>query len=395
LIKARWSHCNDIKSAIEEIMLQGNNTEITVKKYTSSSKKGAKDRRFIADAIYSIIKNYRFYEFISPTSNHPINGIIAAYFYQNNILPPEQEDWNIIEATKIEELKKLALTMPEVKFSVPQWLHDLGIKSLPDNWINIIKASILKAPIFIRVNNLKTNFRKLSNYFNKNNIQHKVENEHCIRLLDRMNLSQNKAFSDGWFEIQDLGSQQIAHFCNPRPGDFVIEACCGAGGKTLHLADLMENSGTIMALDVNNKAQEALKQRAQRASISIINIADYSDKDRLNLLIHTAQIVLCDVPCSATGVMRREIDQKWKLTPDKLQSLIDLQYQILVQSSKWVMVDGFLVYATCSVLPVENKDQITRFLELNPNFIFVEEKTLYPTEDGHDGFYMCKMRRIQ
>lgn len=375
-------------------MLQGNNTEVTVKKYTSSSKKGAKDRRFIADAIYSIVKNYRYYEFIGPLSKNPITGIIAAYFYQNNILPPEQEDWNIIEVTKIEEQIKLALMMPEIKFSIPQWLHDLGIQSLPSNWTSIIEASNFKAPIFIRVNNLKTNFRKLSNYFTKNNIQHKVENEHCIRLLDRINLSQNKAFSDGWFEIQDLGSQQIGLFCSPRPGDFVIDACCGAGGKTLHLADLMENSGTIMALDINDKAQEALRQRAHRAGISIVNIADYSDKDRLNLLIHTAQLVLCDVPCSATGVMRREIDQKWKLTPDKLQSLIELQHQILVRSSEWVIADGFLVYATCSVLPVENKEQITRFLELNPNFTLVEEKTLYPTIDGHDGFYMCKMRRI-
>lgn len=392
-MKARWSHCNDIRSALIEIMNEGGNTEITVKKYTSSPHKGSKDRRFIAEAIFDIVKNYRFYDYIKPERGDSFIAIITAYFYQNQILPPDNPEWQIIDPASIDQKIQEANLQPEVKYSVPQWLFEKGSQSLPNHWLGIIASSITKAPIYLRVNNTISDCNQLSRYFSKLGIGHTIVNENCIRLHNRINLNQDRAYQNGWYEIQDKGSQRIGHFCNPHIGMSIIDACCGGGGKSLHLADLMENSGHILALDINVNALKSFKNRLQRTPFTNISIADYNDAHKIESLNNSAEMVLCDVPCSATGVMRREIDQKWKLTPEQLNRLMDTQSSILSMSSHWVIPGGYLIYATCSVLPDENQNQIENFLRSHSEFLKIDEDQLYPETDGHDGFYMCKMQR--
>lgn len=393
MLKARWSHCKDIYSAIREIMENGKNTEITVKNYISQPQRGSKDRKFISEAIFNIVKNFRYYEFIAPEKEDRLNGIIAAYLFVNQIVPPDAGEWLMSSTSTTTDRMETAKSMPEILYSVPQWLHGIGKESLTSQWNSIISVSIEKAPVYLRVNTLKTNINKLGKYFKKEGIEFSGIDGDCLKLESRSNLSRDKGFLSGWFEFQDAGSQEIAKFCRPEPGMFVIDACSGAGGKSLHLASLMENHGNILALDVNTTALEKLKIRKERAGADIISISDYMDRDKLSSLIASADVVLCDVPCSATGVMRREPDQKWKLTIEKLQQLIETQFDILSRCSAWVKPGGRLIYATCSVLPLENKDQVDRFLSQHEDFFLADEKQLYPKHNGHDGFFMCMMIR--
>lgn len=375
-------------------MEEGRNAEYTVKKYTSSPNKGSKDRKFIAEAVFSIIKNFRFYSFIGPEADDPYTGTLLAYLVINNILPPDGEEWNRYPHVLTESKIREANLIPEIRYSMPQWLEEIGMRQLPHHWPEIRKVSVEKAPVYFRVNNLLTDVSRVSGHLNKNGIGHVIENEHCIRLTDRINAKTDDAYLNGWFEIQDMGSQAIAAFCNPLPGQAIIDACAGAGGKTLHLADLMHNEGNILALDINEKALEQLKIRARRARASIIAASDYSDPQKILDLDDSADLVLCDVPCSATGVMRREIDQKWKLSPEKLEELLHTQIHILGRASSWVVRGGHLVYATCSVLPQENHEQIRVFLQKHQDYKLVEEVQLFPRHNSHDGFYMCRMQRI-
>lgn len=393
MLKARWSHCKDISSAVREIMENGRNTEVTVKKFISSPQKGSKDRKFISESIFNIIKNFRYYEFIAPAGEDKYNGVLSAYLFVNDIQPPDSDEWTIPSPGETEDKIEKAKAIPEILYSVPQWLHEIGRDKISNQWTSIIQTSIEKAPVYLRVNTLKTDINKLGKYFKKEEIGFSRVDGNCIKLETRSNLSKDKGFLSGWFEFQDAGSQEIALFCHPEPGMFVIDSCCGAGGKSLHLACLMENHGNILALDINQGALDQLQVRKQRAGADVIAISNYSDSDKLQSLVESADIVLCDVPCSATGVMRREPDQKWKLTAEKLDELIHTQHNILKTSSSWVKPGGYLIYATCSVLPVENREQVERFLKERNDFSFVEEKQLYPEHEGHDGFYMCKMLR--
>ena len=187
-------------------------------------------------------------------------------------------------------------------------------------------------------------------------------------MKERRKLGNSTAFCNGLFEIQDAASQHVAPLLQVEPGQVVIDACCGAGGKTLHLAALMRNKGRLLALDVRDKPLHALAERAKRASISIIELG-VLDKDQVHTdLFATADRVLLDVPCSGLGTLRRNADLKWKLTAKEVARLTRVQAHILSDYSKFVKPGGKLVYATCSLLNDENQQIVSAFLAAHPQF---------------------------
>lgn len=394
-MKARWSHCIDIENMLREIMLDGKHAEFIVKKYNSAPNKGSKDRKFLAEAVFTIVKNFRYYEYLANFCEEELKFkmIINVYFHLNSISPPQGNDWPLLDLNVFESKLSEVASYPSVVFSMPEWLDNIGEQMLPNSWQKIREVSVQQAPVFIRINNLRADIKKVRNHLEKEGISFEVINEVCLKLNQRINLNTDKAYDAGWFEIQDEGSQMIGAFANPAADQFIIDACAGAGGKSLHMAALMENEGNILSLDVNEKALVQLKIRAERAGATIISVSDYNDAEKLKSLNDSANLVLCDVPCSATGVMRREIDQKWKFTGEKLENLLLIQQEILQNASLWVKKGGYLVYATCSVLPTENEIQIDSFLKRNPNFALIGSKQLLPESNGHDGFYMCKMQK--
>ncbi|HAR19787.1 MAG TPA: RNA methyltransferase, partial [Cytophagales bacterium] len=196
----------------------------------------------------------------------------------------------------------------------------------------------------------------------------------------------------GFFEIQDAGSQAIAPFLQAEPGMYVIDACAGGGGKTLHLAALMQNKGHIVALDVEEKKLTNLETRAKRADATIVESCLISDAS-IARLYQKADRLLLDVPCTGLGVLNRNPDAKWKLSIKEIDRVRKIQQSILENYPSMLKKKGIMVYATCSILPSENSNQVRRFLENHPkDFDLLEEKQIWPSE-GQDGFYMARIQK--
>lgn len=217
----------------------------------------------------------------------------------------------------------------------------------------------------------------------------------ALVLAKRQNLFRSPTFKEGLFEIQDASSQLVAAALEAAPGMRVIDACAGAGGKSLHLAALMENKGRILSMDVEEWKLKNTKLRARRAGVSIIEPKVIEGNKTIKRLKESADRLLLDVPCSGLGVLRRNPDTKWKLSPESIENMLTVQQEIIQNYSTMVKPGGIMVYATCSILPIENQDQIAAFLksERGQNFELVEDQKVLAHESGFDGFYIARMKR--
>ncbi|MDH6599787.1 16S rRNA C967 or C1407 C5-methylase (RsmB/RsmF family) [Myroides gitamensis] len=189
----------------------------------------------------------------------------------------------------------------------------------------------------------------------------------------------------------------VAPFLGVEPGMRVVDTCAGAGGKTLHMASLMENKGQIIAMDIYESKQKQLKIRAKRNSAFNIEYRIIEGTKTIKKLHDKADRVLIDAPCSGLGVIKRNPDTKWKLQPEFIEEIKKVQQQILQDYSKIVKVGGNVVYATCSILPSENEKQIEQFLasEHGQNFKFIKDHKVLAHQTGFDGFYMALLERVK
>lgn len=365
----------------------------SIEKWFRQNKKlGSRDRKFIAESAYEIVRNWR----ILFTSLFEENGIITPdkiekifYFWlsQNNLI----QNSNFIEASqKYSELRNI----PKYHFSVPDWLYEYGCKELgQEKWNTEIESLSSPAPLVIRCNMLKGTRSELQNLLANQGIETNIL-ESCSEALlikQKTNIFKLEEFKNGFFEVQDAGSQLIAPFLEVTQGMRVIDACAGAGGKTLHIAALMKNKGSIIALDVDALKLEELKKRAKRNAVFNVQQHCIENNKTIKRLENSADRLLLDVPCSGIGVLRRNPDAKWKLSEEFLIHLKDKQQYILSNYAVMLKKGGKLVYSTCSIFPSENEKQVEIFLQSHPNYILEEEKTIYPSVFGFDGFYMARI----
>ena len=182
---------------------------------------------------------------------------------------------------------------------------------------------------------------------------------------------------------------------DPQPGMRVVDACAGGGGKSLHIAALMQSKGVLIALDTVDWKLDALKLRARRAGASNIETRTIDTRKVIKRLHATADRLLLDVPCSGLGVLRRNPDAKWKLQPESIENLKLTQQDILQSYSPIVKTGGTMVYATCSILPSENRQQVDLFLasEAGKGWTLVSDRSILPQDEGYDGFYMALLKR--
>lgn len=217
----------------------------------------------------------------------------------------------------------------------------------------------------------------------------------ALRLADKAFLSKTKALTKGWIEIQDEGSQLIAYICNAQPGMQVLDYCAGSGGKTLALAAAMNNKGRLVAMDLETNRLEKARQRFRRAHVSdIIEVRPLEDEKNRKWLRRqkeTFDVTLVDVPCTGTGTWRRNPDMRWRTYGPDLETLLKTQAEILDRVAKTIKPEtGRLVYATCSLLPAENEEQVEAFLTRNPDFKVLPLAEAWPagTTAPGDGPYM-------
>ncbi len=360
---------------------------------------GSRDRKFIAETIYEMVRWKRLYNEIAGTKEHYTTENLWKNFAVFAVLKGYQlPDWKQFIDTPVRKIKgrfdELSNTR-KFKESIPDWLDELGEKEIGKAWDKEIHALNQQAKVILRVNSLKTNKLKLQ----KDLIAEGIDTiplknyPNALELVERKNVFTTEAFKNGHFEVQDASSQLVAPFLDVSEGMRVIDTCAGAGGKSLHLASLMNNKGQIISLDIYANKLKELKRRAKRNGAHNIETRPILNSKTIKKLKGTADRVLIDAPCTGLGVLKRNPDAKWKLQPEFVENIKKTQAEILDSYAQLVKKGGKLVYATCSIFPSENEDQVAHFLKNHPEYQLVEENKVSPAKSGYDGFYMALLEK--
>ncbi len=361
-----------------------------------NSKWGARDRRFIAETTYDIVRWHRLLQNITDAEPYDYWKLLGGWCILHEIELPAWEEFNGLSGKRIFERLAKMNNIRRFRESIPDWLDELGEQELGDRWDNELHALNEEAAVVLRANTLKISRSQLRDQLEGSGVETEAipELSDALELKQRQNVFRNPAFKEGLFEVQDANSQRIAPFLRLEPGMRIVDACAGAGGKTLHMAAVMKNKGRIIALDVEQWKLEELQKRARRAGVSNLETRIIESSKTIKRLENTADRLLLDVPCSGLGVLKRNPDAKWKLSPAFLSNVRELQRHILADYAGILKPGGLLVYSTCSILPSENEEQVKNFLTKNQGkFDFLEEKHCWPS-NGFDGFYMALLRKI-
>jgi 16S rRNA (cytosine967-C5)-methyltransferase len=362
---------------------------------------GSRDRSFIAETTYDIVRWKRLYAEIAevrePFDRPNLFRLFTVWATLKGISIP---DWPQFEATPTRKIKGRFDELSKnrrVRESIPDWLDDLGVKELGKKWDKELAALNKQAEVILRVNTLKTTAKDLQAALLE--VGHDTEAikgiPSALRLKERANVFTTEAFKKGWFEVQDASSQKVAQLLDPKPGMRVVDACAGAGGKSLHIAMLMENKGQLISMDIYQNKLSELKRRAKRAGAHNIETRLIESTKTIKKLIGSADKVLIDAPCSGLGVLRRNPGTKWKLQPEFLDEIRATQKELLNSYSRMVKEGGDLLYATCSVLPSENGEQVKAFLarEEGKEFTLTSEEKIMASTSGFDGFYLALLKK--
>lgn len=357
---------------------------------------GSKDRAAVAERVYDCLRHHYSYAWRmggSDARRLVIASVLAEgadptlFFTGESYAPAALSGAEVAAiATPLREP-----VPPHVQGEFPEWLAPELEKAFGENMLAEMAAMQDRASVDIRVNRLKTKPEKLIAAL----AEEGFEAVPCARAQEGLRLSgtntaklsASKLFAEGHFEFQDEAAQIAAEFCGVKPGDRVLDYAAGAGGKSLALAAIMQNKGELHAHDISAGRLAMLPPRAERAGAKII-------KTFTTLPMGRYHVVLLDAPCSGTGTWRRQPELRVRFTPERLQELIALQSTLLAKVAPLVKPGGRLVYATCSVLPCENDDQIAGFLAAHPDFAPAGEFfRASPYRDHTDGFFTAVLER--
>lgn len=311
--------------------------------------------------------------------------------------------------------------MPEaVRYECPEWAYG-GLKALfGASFGDELSALAQEAPLDVRINGLKVaagQREKIQKDLAKQGWKTEIlpQTPFALRCLSvPRSFAKVRLYQEGAVEIQDLGSQMVAALVHAQPGERIVDFCAGAGGKSLALASAMDNRGQLVLTDVHSKRLQRAAARLKRAGVFNAERQVLGSERDPWVRAHKGKFhrVLVDAPCSGTGAWRRAVDAKWRKDEQDLRELCRLQGAILTAAARLVRRGGRLVYATCSLLPVENEDQISAFLRSRPDFKLVPVRTLWgdvfgtdrpdqigemlrlsPFRDGTDGFFVAVLQR--
>jgi 16S rRNA (cytosine967-C5)-methyltransferase len=333
---------------------------------------GSKDRQEIAQNIYTLVR-----------WRHKLKALLE--------LEPQKSD--IRWKDYLFKSRDIDLTQPHPKLSAAQNvsftqnLYDLFLSSLGETTAQEVALfSNQPAPVFLRVNTLKTSRSALLKELPETWQAQEGPLEHSIVLSKRVSLFQSSWFKEGLFEMQDLSSQQAANLVEPKVGDHVLDFCAGAGGKSLAIACKMQGKGQLYLHDVRPWALQEAKERLRRACVQNFQLLE-PESPHEKKLKHKMDWVIVDAPCSGSGTLRRNPDMKEKITLQSLKELVSLQRTIFEKALSFVKDNGYIVYATCSLLKAENEDQKDHFLKTYPLVQVGCCLQLLPKPGLGDGFF--------
>ena len=395
--------CFAVIDGLHKIFNEGEYADKVIQSLLKRDKRwGSRDRGFVAETTYEIVRYKRLYAEIAnvkaPYDRDNLWRLFAVWATLKGIKLP---DWKYFTDTPARKIKgrfdELSKTR-KIKESIPDWMDKLGVEELGEaEWSKEMAKQNEQANVILRVNTLKTNKKDLQLKLQSEDIETDILPNHpsALKLKERANVFRTEAFKNGWFEVQDASSQLVAAYLDVKPGMKVVDVCAGAGGKTLHLASLMENKGQLIAMDIYESKLKKLKIRARRNGVHNIEMKVIDSTKPIKKLHGKADRLLIDAPCSGLGVLRRNPDAKWKLQPDFIENIKKTQEEVLQQYSKMVKDGGKMVYATCSVLPSENEKQVEKFLasEIGKDFKLIKDKKILAYTSGYDGFYMALLEK--
>lgn len=391
--------------------------------YQNRKKVGSRDRKFLSETIFAIFRHKSFLEaWVEKAKPRPVmsdlekaeclclyaaakEGLVSqedfcGFFKQSakvfaalrEHLPPEGGG-----PKSKEEMMALLYSFP--LWLVRRWVGTFGVLETE----RLIAFFQQRPLLVLRANTLKISRKKLVDMFRRLGVEANSTTRSYFGLIlqERRNVFDTPAFRDGWFEVQDEGSQMVCQTMDPQPGENVWDVCAGGGGKSLLLAAMMENKGRIVATDLRSYKLEELKKRAKRAGVFNIFPAELDRMEDLKLARKGFDRILVDSPCSGTGTLGRNPDAKWKLAPSWFETLAKEQLAILEKALPYLAGNGRLYYATCSVEAAENEEVAKSFLAAHPELESVpcgeSGETffkLWPPESGTDGFFLAVFKKI-
>ncbi len=323
-----------------------------------------------------------------------VKRLIGAYNAWKKIYVGEKQT-NLVGPVA-ERLNKY-VRVRKLRESFPDWLDAFAVEQLgEENWEKLAKELNREPKLYLRTNTLKIKRELLIQKLKAEGVEAYMHNDSADALIVKVyaNVFSLESFHEGLFEVQDIASQRVSAFMDIHPGMRVSDACAGNGGKTLHIATLLHNKGKIVALDVVQNKLDELRARCTRNGVDVAETKLINTPDVIKKLEGTFDRVLLDVPCTGTGVLRRNPDIRWRLYPDDIKEMVKKQQEILSEYSSLVKQNGKLVYATCSIFPCEGEDQIKRFMESNAEFWEIEEEIrINPVSDDGDGFYLARLKK--
>jgi 16S rRNA (cytosine967-C5)-methyltransferase len=376
---------------------------------------GSRDRRYVSEVLYGILRNYFLLEAYAAAARDSagLSNDLAAATSQElyvayarvvlkedplSILPDIDSFWSdarigmnaalyldavdrgVVPPAGADPVRHLALShsMPEV--IVREWVERFGEQETRD----LCAASNLPAPVTVRVNTLRCSVDECQSMLRADGVTstRTVLSPVGLRLEKRVNVQALPAFRDGAFEMQDEGSQIVTYLLEPSAGSQVVDACAGAGGKTLQIAAMMGNKGSILACDPERRRLDALRDRARRAGVTIVQPCVSGD-DLIDQRAYLADAVLIDAPCTGVGTFRRNPWAKMTFTLQTLTTAAKRQRSILSDYSRLVRPGGRLVYATCSLLTEENEQVVNQFLQDHLDFLPVSASEILGRQGIH------------
>ena len=381
---------------------------------------GRRDRGVVAETAFDVLRNRRLYTHLTQSVSGPLPRRLMA------ISLCRRHGQQAVAALALSAGDELALqqamaielnTLDQaVRLSLPDWLYEAlrsGFSTpsvvgsteanpvtAPDPiaLLETLGLCLLQpAPLDLRVNLLKSDRASVMAALKEAGIEAELidGSTTAIRVSGKPAIERLAAFTQGWFEVQDAGSQRLVEFAAPRRGQTVVDFCAGAGGKTLAMAAAMRSSGQIYACDVSAARLQRLRPRLLRSGASNVQPfgLDSENDPKLRRLAGRADLVLVDAPCSGTGTLRRNPELKWRLQPESIDELSRLQTSILESAARLVKPGGALVYATCSLLRPENESVVAAFGAAHPEFAEPTTLSLRPDESGSDGFFAARWVR--
>ncbi|MCW6049804.1 16S rRNA (cytosine(967)-C(5))-methyltransferase [Lyngbya sp. CCAP 1446/10] len=435
--------------ALREVHRRGAFADAALDRTFRNSQLTDLDRRLVTELVYGSVRRMRSIDFIidklatKKSSQQPpdLRTILHLGLYQlqylNNI-PPSAAVNTTVQLAKengfaglssfvngllrqyirLTETDLNPLTITNYKSSVerlgilhsfPDWLVELWIEQIGETETEQLCEWFNQSPtIHLRINPLKTSIAQIETAFQAHNIStSRIPNlPQALRLNGSTGAIQNlPGYSEGWWTIQDSSAQLVTHLLDPQPGEIIIDACAAPGGKTTHSAELMQDTGTIYACDKTASRLKKLTENADRLQMKSIKIHT-GDSRHFPEFINLADRVLLDAPCSGLGTLHRRADARWRHTPENIQQQSQLQSELLANAATFVKSGGVLVYATCTIHPLENEQVVRSFLDSNPDWQ-IEAPTidlpvqpspegwvkLWPHKHIMDGFFMVRLKR--